>query len=522
MKLEKIFKAAEQIISMVNEKSQLRLLSNKIMGEFHHLLIIKDILEKIQNAHNEAFIESSIKKIITILKKDQRVESRFEKAYEKTKPILDSYLKVGKLTHDKHVEKLEALLKQVQLVRQQLLTEFGSNNLGIKAKGELLKLANIKQSADLLRQINKTISENQLLSKDFNEIKSIIHEEVVPTNALLDADLDGIVCGAILKKIFPTIKTFQFGAPKAIKNGVFSDFGKVIKIPKGTIVADLPYVNGSLMWFDHHAGCTEYEQEAPGERKQTPSCARLVANHFNFTEFEELLDETDRLDHHGASLADDENPKGVYLLYKAIDADWFKPNAQEINSKIINALYQGGLNKALSDKKVKRNYEYFLNNSGSVIESIKKSIVPTNDNIMIMDLRGAKIDDPSVSRVFKDIHYNIAPNKNVSIKIYYENKEHTQIKFQLGKSLINRTSKINIGDILVDGKVHYKKLYNAGGGSGAGGLTLDFSKFRKWYISNNKTELKSLDSHGRSAKLEEAWKEEYNNAYKYLIDNLQN
>lgn len=79
-------------------------------------------------------------------------------------------------------------------------------------------------------------------------IMDISQAETKITRALCDSDFDGCVCAAILKEVFPDIELF-FTDPHTVQCGKFNEW-----VGEDTVVADLPYIQGVGLYFDHHVG----------------------------------------------------------------------------------------------------------------------------------------------------------------------------------------------------------------------------------------------------------------------------
>ena len=58
------------------------------------------------------------------------------------------------------------------------------------------------------------------------------------------SDFDGLVCAVLLKER-GLINEYKFAHPKDLQDGL-------VKITDNDILANVPYVKGCGMWFDHH------------------------------------------------------------------------------------------------------------------------------------------------------------------------------------------------------------------------------------------------------------------------------
>lgn len=111
--------------------------------------------------------------------------------------------------------------------------------------------------------------------------------------AIIDSDLDGVVSGALLKNIFGDIK-IVLTEPKKIQMGIFD-----MQVDKNTVIADLGYVKGCGLYFDHHE-CNKPDFEIIGKWVSAPSAAGVIYNiyksEFDLEKYKELVEFVDKFD----------------------------------------------------------------------------------------------------------------------------------------------------------------------------------------------------------------------------------
>ncbi len=64
------------------------------------------------------------------------------------------------------------------------------------------------------------------------------------------SDFDGLACGALLKEA-GIIDHWKFAHPKDLQDGL-------VEVTKDDCLANVPYVEGCGLWFDHHS--SEHER----------------------------------------------------------------------------------------------------------------------------------------------------------------------------------------------------------------------------------------------------------------------
>jgi oligoribonuclease NrnB/cAMP/cGMP phosphodiesterase (DHH superfamily) len=130
---------------------------------------------------------------------------------------------------------------------------------------------------------------------------------------LTRSDFDGLACAAILKSL-NIIDHWEFVHPKDMQDGL-------VQVTEDDVLANVPYVEGCGMWFDHHLSETARigkDVLVPGEYRPADSAARIVYEYYGGAEamphFEALIKAADKVD--SGQLTRDEvyAPEGWVLL----------------------------------------------------------------------------------------------------------------------------------------------------------------------------------------------------------------
>ena len=85
------------------------------------------------------------------------------------------------------------------------------------------------------------------------------------------SDFDGLACAVFLKEA-GIIDSYKFAHPKDLQDGL-------VEITENDCLANVPFVEGCGLWFDHHSSEHERNQlegKYKGESRITPSCARRL------------------------------------------------------------------------------------------------------------------------------------------------------------------------------------------------------------------------------------------------------
>jgi len=127
------------------------------------------------------------------------------------------------------------------------------------------------------------------------------------------SDFDGLACGTLLLEA-GIIDSWTFAHPKDLQDGL-------VPVTENDCLANVPYVEGCGLWFDHHSSEHERQELAgkyKGESRITPSCARIIYEYYGgserFSHFDEMMEAVDKVD--SGNLTADEvlNPSGWILI----------------------------------------------------------------------------------------------------------------------------------------------------------------------------------------------------------------
>lgn len=265
------------------------------------------------------------------------------------------------------------------------------------------------------------------------------------------ADLDGIVCAALLKAHEP-ISDVLFVHPKMMQDGK-------VDVAKGDAIANLPFHPNASIWFDHHlTGTTAVPEGVKGECSEAPSAARLIYRHYgsNGTDVRTMLDETDKLDSANLSYQDILHPTGWILLGFMLDPRSGLDLEEAVLNDVIDAIAGGKtIDEILAIPSIHEASEKYIED-----EEQNKILLVSNTklkrNIVINDLR--KIESMPAGNRFTI--YAIFPRCSINIRLFRHPSEADKVVAAVGKSIFYRNHPQHIGDLM--------KEYGGGGLEGAG------------------------------------------------------
>ncbi len=263
------------------------------------------------------------------------------------------------------------------------------------------------------------------------------------------SDFDGLVCGALLKEA-GIIDTWQFAHPKDLQDGL-------VEITENDCLANVPFVEGCGLWFDHHSSEFERNQlegKYKGESRLTPSCARIIYEYYGggdkFPQFGEMMEAVDKVD--SGRLTADEilNPTGWILIGFLMDprtglGRWrnFTISNYQLMEKLMDACRTMDTEEILNLSDVKERIEVYFEQTEKFKEMVKAHTRVEKD-VIISDLRG--VDPIYTGNRF--MIYSMYPEQNISAWIV-NGKGGKGCSVAVGYSVLNRTSNVDVGSLML-------------------------------------------------------------------------
>jgi len=269
------------------------------------------------------------------------------------------------------------------------------------------------------------------------------------------SDFDGLACGVLLKEA-GIIDHWKFAHPKDLQDGL-------VEVTEDDCLANVPYVEGCGLWFDHHSSEHErlqLEGKYKGESRITPSCARIIYEYYGgaekFPGFEEMMEAVDKVDSGNLTIDEIQNPTGWILIGFLMDprtglGRWrnFTISNYQLMEKLIDACRTMSAEEILAMPDVKERVEVYNEQTEKFMEMVKK-YTTTEGNLIISDLRGV---DPIYSGN-RFLIYSMYPDQNISAWIV-SGRGGAGCSAAVGYSILNKTSTVDVGSLMLK--------YNGGG-----------------------------------------------------------
>lgn len=280
------------------------------------------------------------------------------------------------------------------------------------------------------------------------------------------SDFDGLVCAALLKE-YGAIDDVRFVHPKDMQDGA-------ILISGNDISANLPYAPDCHLAFDHHFSETLRVKEKPANHiidPDAPSAARVIYEHYGgraaFAGIpEDLMAAADKCDQ--ARFTEDEilNPSGWPLLNYLLDPRTglarfkdFRISNYQLMMQLIDDVRRLPVGEIMAQPDLKERADLYFEQTGAFKEQLRRCVT-VRGNLALIDLRG----EETLCAGNRFIVYAMYPQTDISIQVHWGLNRLSTV-FAAGASVINRTSKTNIGELMLK--------YGGGGHRNAGACQVE-------------------------------------------------
>ncbi len=266
------------------------------------------------------------------------------------------------------------------------------------------------------------------------------------------SDLDGIVCAALLKEI-GMVNEVKFAHPKDMQDGT-------VEITANDIITNLPYHPAAHMVFDHHASEAE-RNKTPAKNlvndPTAPSAAHVVYRHFGGAErfpniSHDLMNAADKIDSAQLSREEILNPRGWVLLGFIMDNRTglgrfhnFRVSNYQLMMELVDVLRrikdaEGILEHPDVAERVKLYHEHATLAHDQVTRCAK-----VHGQCLVIDLRQEK----EIYALNRFAIYALYPQINLSMHVM-PGKQGVNTVFALGKSVLNRSSTLDVGSLMLE------------------------------------------------------------------------
>jgi len=263
------------------------------------------------------------------------------------------------------------------------------------------------------------------------------------------SDFDGLACGALLQYL-GLIDEWKFVHPKDIQDGL-------VEATDNDILANIPYIKGCKLWFDHHSSESERlgnHSYFEGVSRPAPSCARIVYEYYGgdakLGKFAEMIHFVDKVDSGNLTSEEILDPKGWILLGFIMDPRTglgrfrnFTISNYDLMTSLAKACAEKSIDEILKMPDVKERLDFYFQQTELFIDLVNKHS-KIDGNVIYVDLRN--VDTIYSGNRF--VIYTLFPEQNISVWVV-DGRNKSNVAITVGHSIVNRTCTADVGSIML-------------------------------------------------------------------------
>ncbi len=265
------------------------------------------------------------------------------------------------------------------------------------------------------------------------------------------SDFDGLGCAAILKEV-GIVDDIKFVHPKDIQDGL-------VDIDSNDILANIPYVSGCGIWFDHHS--SEEERAAFGKYEgksdpEAPSAAKVIYDYYGgFEKFknshlDDLVKAVSKADSAQFTAEEILNPTGWVLLSFVMDPRTglgryrdYRISNYALMLDMIDYCREKTAEEILELEDIKeRTVRYF--EQEKQFRAMLEKCSSVDRNVIVVDLR----NEEEIFTGNRFLLYSLNPEQHTSVQIMW-GFQRQNIVITCGYSIINKTATADIGSLML-------------------------------------------------------------------------
>ncbi|MBD2187930.1 exopolyphosphatase [Pseudanabaena mucicola] len=280
------------------------------------------------------------------------------------------------------------------------------------------------------------------------------------------SDFDGVVSAVLLKEL-DMIDEILFVHPKDVQDGK-------VEVCDRDILANLPYIEGAALIFDHHISETMRVYDSPENHiieGEAPSAARVIYNYYGgklkFPHIsQEMMKAVDKCDSAQFTIDDILHPQGWVLLSFLMDSRTglgrfreFTVSNYALMMELVEACQTLSIEQIMELPNVKERIDMYFVQQKIFTKQIEHC-AEVYDKLVVINLQ----NEETIYAGNRFMVYALYPDCNISMHQMWGRQQQNTV-FAVGKSVLNRTCNLNIGELMLK--------YEGGGHANAGTCQID-------------------------------------------------
>lgn len=268
---------------------------------------------------------------------------------------------------------------------------------------------------------------------------------------LTRSDFDGLVSGVLLMEM-GIVDEYKFVHPKDVQDGI-------IKVTSHDVLANIPYVPGAGLWFDHHSSETErLDMEKitfEGACYPAKSAAQVIWDYYGGEDVFSrhlipLLEAVNKSDSGDFTADEVLNPTGFILLSFIMDPRTglgrFK-NFGISNYQLMEDLVQYcrimTADEIMEIPDIRERVDLYFEHQEAFLDLLKRCCT-VDGNVIINNMMG----EETIFVGNRFAVYALFPEQNIEVRVMW-GKDRQNVVFSCGHSIINKTSRTDVGALML-------------------------------------------------------------------------
>jgi oligoribonuclease NrnB/cAMP/cGMP phosphodiesterase (DHH superfamily) len=273
------------------------------------------------------------------------------------------------------------------------------------------------------------------------------------------ADFDSVASAVLLYDALDIDRGIKWVEPDEMQK-------HMVVIAPDDIIANLPFAEGCLLWFDHHYS-NRINAPFDGLYRVAPSAAGLIYEYYRnrfSRDFAELAGQADKIDAADLTYEEVLYPENhPYLILSMTIISHHKGDAPYWN-KLVDLLWKHNrVADVMKDDEVTERCRQTIQANRDYKDYLEK-FTRLSGVVSITDFR--KLEPAPTGNRF--LVYSLFPEAVVNMKIRYDDNNRDQIVVSVGHSIFNPHCRVNVGEML--------SRFEGGGHAAAGACSFSAHK----------------------------------------------
>jgi len=268
---------------------------------------------------------------------------------------------------------------------------------------------------------------------------------------LTRSDFDGLVCAVLLVEN-GIVDDYAFIHPKDVQDGK-------IQAMENDVLANIPYIPGCGLWFDHHSSEDERlktgELKFEGEVRAAPSAAQVIWDYYGGSNtFDKglvpLLEAVNKTDSGNLNKEEILDPEDWIILSFIMDPRTglgrfkdYRISNQQLMMDMIQYCRTMTAAEIIENYDVQERIMRYFDQQDFFTDMLKRGS-EVRGNVVVTNLK----EEQTIYSGNRFIIYALYPEQNIDVRVMW-GRDNQNVVFACGHSILNRTSKTNVGKLML-------------------------------------------------------------------------